>query len=82
MVTVSFLFLLFLPFLPLGIPMGPVTGDTDLEGKISHSVIVFVTLLAGFLLVLNVVLITCYVKRKRRAPASSADNKQNGNAPR
>ena len=58
--------------------MGPVTGDTDLEGKISHSVIVFVTLLAGFLLVLNVVLITCYVKRKRRRRGGN-EHKQNGN---
>lgn len=84
MVTVSNFFLpLSFPFLlpfffslplskPPGIPMIPVKNEEDLDGRLSHSVIVTMTLLAGFLLVLNVVLITCYVRRKRRRGGGAA----------
>lgn len=47
---------------------GPLPLESDnVEGRLSRGIIVTITLVAALLLILNVVLISCYVRRRNAA---------------
>ena len=47
---------------------GPMPLESDnVEGRLSRGIIVTITLVAALLLILNVVLISCYVRRRNAA---------------
>ncbi len=48
--------------------LGPLPLESDnVEGRLSRGIIVTITLVAALLLILNVVLISCYVRRRNAA---------------